>query len=88
MPANENRKVIITDEANRELTQLEDMTGLAAHELVRHSIVLLKLYANADQQDRQLRVVNPEKPDTDFVLLQMPILVSKRTRAKRGTKTK
>ena len=88
MPANENRKVVISDEASEELAQLEELTGLAAHELVRHAIVLLRLYSKADQRDRELRVVNPDSPEADYVLLQMPLLFLRDAKTKPKVKTK
>ena len=66
--------VDLNEVAAAEIERLRKLTGLSTADLFRHSITLLRIYVQAKQDEREIRIVDP-KDTQDQARLEMPITV-------------
>lgn len=63
----------LTDEASEEIERIRVATGLTIADIFRHSFTLLRIYLDAKNEGKLMRIVNPKKP-RDQVQIELPTL--------------
>ncbi|MDB5338840.1 MAG: hypothetical protein JWN70_4459 [Planctomycetaceae bacterium] len=63
----------LTEEASAEIERIRAVTGLTIADIFRHSFTLLRIYLEAKDEGKLMRIFNPKKP-RDQVQIELPTL--------------
>lgn len=63
----------LTEEAADEMDRIRQSTGLSISEVFRHSFTLLRLYLEAKEERKEMRIVDPRRP-RDQVRIELPTI--------------
>jgi hypothetical protein len=86
--SNENKKgrrctIDLTPAASVEVDRICTMFDLKIVDMFRYSLLLMRIYAEAVEQGRQMRLVNPDNP-SEIQVIELPLFTHGTTRRNRG----
>ena len=77
MAKNKRYTIDLTSGASEEVKRICDTFGLTITDLFRYSLLLMRIYADAIEAGRELRLIDPQKPDNLPMIVTIPMFKKK-----------